>query len=83
MTVSEAMSNWWSNLRAGLTPNDQQRRILWIIGGMLLVITVMYQFHITRLVLYPFEIIGTVFHEFGHALTVSIDSLILDLTSMM
>lgn len=39
---------------------------------MLLVITIMYQFHITRLILYPFEIIGTVFHEFGHALTVRI-----------
>jgi len=61
----------WSDLRTGLTPTNQQKRILWILGGMLLVITIMYQFRLTRLVLYPFEIVSTVFHEFGHALTVS------------
>jgi len=52
---------------ARLRPTTEQRRHLLICAGMLLVIAVMYQFTFTRLFLYPFELISTVFHEFGHA----------------
>lgn len=61
----------WANVASQSKPDGQQRRILWIISAQLLFITVMYQWRITRMILYPFEIIGTVFHEFGHAITVS------------
>lgn len=35
---------------------------------MLLAISIAYQFYFTRFLLYPFELVSTVFHEFGHAL---------------
>jgi hypothetical protein len=53
---------------ARLQPNAGQKRHLAICVAMLLSITVMYQFAMTRFLLYPFELISTVFHEFGHAL---------------
>lgn len=34
---------------------------------MAVIITIGYQFGITRLILYPFAILSTIFHEFGHA----------------
>lgn len=63
------ISELWSGFLVRFTPNDQQKRVLYICLGMLAIITLMYQWRLTRLALYPFEIIGTVFHEFGHALT--------------
>ena len=51
-----------------LTPTAEQKRHLLTFLVMLIAITIAYQFSITRLLLYPFELISTVFHEFGHAL---------------
>lgn len=50
-----------------LRPTAEQQRHLLICVAMLIVITVMYQMTVTRMLLYPFELISTVFHEFGHA----------------
>lgn len=66
MTVAEH----WNRFTAGVSPDASQKKTLYTVGIMLAVITLMYQWRLTRLVLYPFDIIGTVFHEFGHALAV-------------
>lgn len=50
-----------------LRPTAEQWRHLIAFLIMLSVITVAYQFWLTRMVLYPFELFSTVFHEFGHA----------------
>lgn len=63
--------SFWSRCRRNLNPTEEQRRILMIIGIELVIIVVLYQWRATRWLLYPFELIGTVFHEFGHAMTVS------------
>ena len=55
-------------LKIKLNPTPEQRRHLLTFLSMLIAITIAYQFNITRLLLYPFELISTVFHEFGHAL---------------
>jgi hypothetical protein len=64
--------SFWARSKKDVSPTVEQRRILMIIGIQVLVITLMYQWRITRWVLYPFELIGTVFHEFGHVLMVSL-----------
>lgn len=66
----EWLRNFTHNVKAGLSPSEEQKKTLQIISAMFVVICVLYQFRITRLILYPFEIISTVFHEFGHALVV-------------
>lgn len=52
---------------ARLRPNAEQWRHLTAFTVMLAAIVVAYCFSATRLLLYPFELISTVFHEFGHA----------------
>jgi len=51
-----------------LKPTADQWRHLITFLMLLVAITIAYQFSITRMLLYPFELISTVFHEFGHAL---------------
>ena len=58
----------WSALKMRLKPTSDQQKHLMTFAVMLLAITAAYQFSITRLILYPFELVSTVFHEFGHAL---------------
>ena len=60
MTPSETL---WARLH----PTPEQWRHLTAFGIMLIVIVIAYSFAITRFLLYPFELISTVFHEFGHA----------------
>lgn len=62
--------SFWARCKKDVNPTPEQRRILMIIGIQVLVITFMYQWRVTRWLLYPFELIGTVFHEFGHVLMV-------------
>lgn len=50
-----------------LKPTSEQWRHLISFLIMFISITVAYQFSLTRLLLYPFELVSTVFHEFGHA----------------
>lgn len=57
----------WQKLRMQMKPTSEQMRHLMAFLVMLVVISIAYQFHLTRLLLYPFELISTVFHEFGHA----------------
>lgn len=66
MTVTEHLRR----VTDGVSPDASQKKTLYTVGIMLVIITFMYQWRITRLILYPFDIIGTVFHEFGHALAV-------------
>ena len=54
-------------IKIRLTPTPEQWRHLTAFLAMLVAIVIAYQFSITRLLLYPFELISTVFHEFGHA----------------
>jgi hypothetical protein len=58
----------WNLLLIKLKPTREQTRHLVSFAAMLVVIVVFYQFRVTRLFLYPFELVSTVFHEFGHAL---------------
>lgn len=58
----------WEAIKLRLKPTVEQKNHLISFGLMLLAITLAYQFSITRLLLYPFELVSTVFHEFGHAL---------------
>ena len=57
----------WQKIRLRMRPTPEQTRHLLSSVVMLVVISLAYQFHLTRLFLYPFELISTVFHEFGHA----------------
>lgn len=50
-----------------LRPTSEQWRHLMTFLAMLVAITIAYQFWASRMLLYPFELISTVFHEFGHA----------------
>ena len=59
--------SWWHRLRSDLRPSKEQQTILTLLGIMLIVIIIGYQFWITRVMLYPFAILSTIFHEFGHA----------------
>lgn len=58
----------WEAIKIRMRPTSEQSKHLITFGVMLLAITIAYQFTITRLILYPFELVSTVFHEFGHAL---------------
>lgn len=58
----------WQRIKAKLHPSAEQINHLNAFVIMLIGITVAYQFPVTRLLLYPFELVSTVFHEFGHAL---------------
>lgn len=60
--------NGWTKFRMRMKPTAEQMRHLMTFVIMLFAIIVAYQFYLTRLFLYPFELISTVFHEFGHAL---------------
>lgn len=66
-----AMKQWIGDR---LSTNPEQRRILWILGLQSILIILMYQWSLTRLFLYPFQLISTVFHEFGHALMVRVQT---------
>lgn len=57
----------WRRIKIKIKPNSDQMRHLITFVVMLVAISFAYQFHLTRLLLYPFELISTVFHEFGHA----------------
>ena len=52
---------------ARLRPTTEQWRHLAAFAIMLVAIVLAYAFSFTRMLLYPFELISTVFHEFGHA----------------
>ena len=52
--------HWWR-------PTREQESILMLLALQMCLITILYQFSLTRTLLYPFAIISTVFHEFGHA----------------
>ena len=58
----------WQKIRMKMKPSSEQMSHLMTFLVMLVGITLAYQFYFTRLFLYPFELISTVFHEFGHAL---------------
>lgn len=58
---------WKSKLLRRMKPTKEQWNLLSILGIQLLIIIVCYQFTITSWLLYPFSLISTVFHEFGHA----------------
>ena len=62
--------HWWQGIQRRMRPDKEQRKTLLILAAMFVVIIVMFQWSVTRLILYPFAIISTVFHEFGHALAV-------------
>ncbi|PJF16992.1 hypothetical protein PSACC_03197 [Paramicrosporidium saccamoebae] len=51
-----------------LHPTKEQWTILGLLAAQLVLITACYQFRVTRLILFPFAILSTIFHEFGHAL---------------
>lgn len=54
----------------GLRPTREQRTILILLGAMMVLISVLYQFALGRWLLYPFVLLSVIFHEFGHALMV-------------
>jgi hypothetical protein len=49
-------------------PNSQQSHYFAAYAGMLAFVIVVDSFLMTKRFLYPFELISTVFHEFGHGL---------------
>lgn len=51
-------------------PSKDQARTLLVLFLMCCFVTVAWQFPLTYLFLYPFMLISTVFHEFGHAFMV-------------
>lgn len=51
-------------------PSKEQARTLLVLFLMCCFVTVAWQFPLTYLLLYPFMLISTVFHEFGHAFMV-------------
>lgn len=55
-------------LRKRLRPTYRQRTILIMLGMFSLLAIILYQWRVTRLIIYPFAILSTVFHEAGHAL---------------
>jgi hypothetical protein len=57
-----------SSWRERLRPTKEQWTILILLGGELLLISIISEFTLGRLVLWPFAIISTIFHEFGHAI---------------
>lgn len=59
---------WRRTQGSSLTPTNEQWSILTVLAIQTVIIIVFYQFRLTRMILYPFAIISTVFHEFGHAL---------------
>lgn len=59
---------WTEKIRRNLQPTKQQWTILTILAIQLVLISIAYQFYITKMLLWPFAIISTIFHEFGHAL---------------
>lgn len=60
-------SSTWREL---LTPTREQRVILILMAIVMVVALVLGEFTMGRFILYPFAIISTVFHEFGHAFMV-------------
>lgn len=56
-----------SRRRGRLTPTREQSAILTLLAIQMTLICLFYQFRLTRLLLYPFALLSTVFHEFGHA----------------
>ncbi len=56
----------WQRLAA---PTPEQRTILAFVAAEMALAVVAAQFAIGRLLVYPFAIISTIFHEFGHAAT--------------
>lgn len=50
-----------------LVPVGEQRFILLFMGIVAVLVFILSEFKIGRMLLYPFAIISTVFHEFGHA----------------
>jgi len=68
MSGTGLRGSWCHRLRRNLKPNLEQRRTIYTLLVMFAIITIMYQFTFTRLFLFPFEMISTIFHEFGHAL---------------
>lgn len=67
-TIDSYNLRGWKAVQLRLRPTAEQSRHLITFAIMLVAITIAYQFQLTRLLLYPFELISTVFHEFGHAL---------------
>ena len=57
----------WQRIKTKLHPSSEQKKHLNAFVIMIIGITVAYQFPVTKLLLYPFELVSTVFHEFGHA----------------
>lgn len=55
------------NIRRRLRPTKEQSAILTLLALQMVVIVIVYQFSLTRILLYPFALLATVFHEFGHA----------------
>lgn len=50
-----------------IRPNREQCTILGLLAVQALVALAAHQFRATRMLIYPFAIVATVFHEFGHA----------------
>lgn len=54
-------------LKQPIRPTQEQKNILVLITVMLVLVLVINQISLLSLVFYPFAIINTIFHEFGHA----------------
>ncbi|KAK9703988.1 hypothetical protein K7432_010455 [Basidiobolus ranarum] len=51
-----------------LEPTASQTTTLWIIGGYVVAILILWNAPVLRTILYPFKLVTVAFHEFGHAL---------------
>lgn len=67
VTIDSYDLKGWRKIRMKLKPTSEQMKHLLTFVVMLVGISIAYQFVLTRMFLYPFELISTVFHEFGHA----------------
>ena len=65
---SSHFSSFFQRIWRRAEPNDSQRYILLLFGVATILIFIMSQWYLTNLILYPFSILATIFHEFGHAL---------------
>lgn len=63
-TLSSLPRTW----RARVRPSHEQATVLMLLSFFGVVYFVLSQFYAGRLLIYPFAIASTVFHEFGHAL---------------
>jgi len=68
---SRSNQPWHKKYLQRLKPDNEQKKILVVLAVQMVLIVVLYQWSLTKWVLYPFELISTVFHEFGHAAVVS------------